>query len=139
MAVRAGDDPAAAHEAYADVVWRHYRNGAHETLSVSRKLHLLPNRRAHAKSDEPGAMRALHHAFEPYEQTIARIEALEAIGHPTEKIELLILGATWSAYPFDYQKWFIQRCLDAMNGFDSPDLHEAQQANEEQSIRMSDW
>ena len=81
-------------------------------------------------SDEPGAMRALHHAFEPYEQTIARIEALEAIGHPTEKIELLILGATWSAYPFDYQKWFIQRCLDAMNGFDSPDLHEAQQANE---------
>jgi elongator complex protein 3 len=39
-------------------------------------------------SDEPGAMRALHHAFEPYEQTIARIEALEAIGHPTEKIEL---------------------------------------------------
>jgi elongator complex protein 3 len=82
-------------------------------------------------SDEPGAMRALHHAFEPYEQTLARIEALEAIGHPTEKIELLILGATWSAYPFNYQKWFIQRCLEAMNGCDSPDLLEAQQANED--------
>jgi len=121
MAVRAGDDPASPYEAYADVVWRHDRNGAHETLSVSRKLHLLPNRRAHAK---------IHHAFEPHEQTIARIEALEAIGHPTEKIELLILGATWSAYPFDYQKWFIQRCLDAMNGSDSLDLHEAQRANE---------
>jgi elongator complex protein 3 len=82
-------------------------------------------------SDEPGAMRALFHDFEPYEQTIARIDALEAIGHPTEKIELLILGATWSAYRFDYQKWFIQRCLDAMNDSDSADLLEAQQANED--------
>ncbi|MGB2897319.1 MAG: tRNA uridine(34) 5-carboxymethylaminomethyl modification radical SAM/GNAT enzyme Elp3 [Anaerolineales bacterium] len=81
-------------------------------------------------SDEPGAMRALHHAFEPYEQTMARIEALDAIGHPTEKIELLILGATWSAYRFDYQKRFIQRCLDAMNGVDSLDLLDAQRINE---------
>jgi elongator complex protein 3 len=81
--------------------------------------------------DEPGAMRALHHAFDPYEQTAARIEALEAIGHPTEKIELLILGGTWSAYPVDYQEWFIQRCLDAMNGFDSKNLAEAQAVNED--------
>ncbi|NIM94259.1 MAG: tRNA uridine(34) 5-carboxymethylaminomethyl modification radical SAM/GNAT enzyme Elp3 [Anaerolineales bacterium] len=81
--------------------------------------------------DEPGAMRALHHAFDPYDQTSARITALESIGHPTDKIELLILGGTWSAYEDDYQEWFIQRCLDAMNDFESISLQEAQSANED--------
>ena len=80
--------------------------------------------------DEPGAMRALHHEFDPFEQTSARIEALEAIGHPTDKIELLILGGTWSAYQRDYQRWFIKRCLEALNGEDSDSLEEAQDLNQ---------
>ena len=80
--------------------------------------------------DEPGAMRALHHEFDPFDQTEARLAALEAIGHPTEKVELLILGGTWSSYREDYQEWFIQRCLDAMNGFESSTLIEAQEGNE---------
>ena len=79
--------------------------------------------------DEPGAMRAVHHEFDPYSQTLARIEALEAIGHPTDKIELLVLGGTWSAYRQDYQEWFLRRCLDAMNGFEAVSLREAQVAN----------
>lgn len=79
--------------------------------------------------DEPGAQRAERHAFDPYEQTIARIRALEKIGHPVEKIELLILGGTWSSYRRDYQEWFVQRCLDAMNRVDSASLVEAQQGN----------
>jgi elongator complex protein 3 len=80
--------------------------------------------------DEPGAMRGLYHDFDPFDQTEARIEALQAIGHPTDKIELLILGGTWSVYPHAYQERFVQRCLDAMNGFDSASLVEAQTANE---------
>jgi elongator complex protein 3 len=80
--------------------------------------------------DEPGAMRALHHEFDPYSQTVARIEALHAIGHPTDKIELLVLGGTWSSYQRDYQEWFLKRCFDAMNGFDSDTLVQAQKANE---------
>ena len=79
--------------------------------------------------DEPGAMRALQHLFDPYDQTAARLEALHAIGHPTDKIELLILGGTWSAYRRDYQQWFVRRCLDALNGFDSATLAEAQTFN----------
>lgn len=79
--------------------------------------------------DEPGAMRALHHEFDPFDQTAARLEALEAIGHPTDKVELLILGGTWSSYREDYQEWFLQRCFDAMNGFESSTLIEAQEAN----------
>jgi len=65
--------------------------------------------------DEPGAMRALQHEFDPYEQVYARIRALENLGHPTDKIELLILGGTWSSYKRDYQEWFVKRCFDAMN------------------------
>ncbi len=65
--------------------------------------------------DEPGAMRALQHEFDPYVQVRERIAALQAIGHPTDKIELLILGGTWSAYRRDYQEWFILRCFQAMN------------------------
>ncbi|HRO24490.1 MAG TPA: tRNA uridine(34) 5-carboxymethylaminomethyl modification radical SAM/GNAT enzyme Elp3, partial [Promineifilum sp.] len=66
--------------------------------------------------DEPGAQRAERHHFDPYAQTASRLRALERIGHPTEKIELLILGGTWSSYRRDYQEWFVKRCFDALNG-----------------------
>ena len=66
--------------------------------------------------DEPGAMRALEHQFDPYEQVKARIRALTNLGHPTDKIELLILGGTWSSYRRDYQEWF-WCCFDAMNDY----------------------
>jgi len=65
--------------------------------------------------DEPGAMRAVEHQFDPYAQVKSRITQLEALGHPTDKIELLILGGTWSSYKRDYQEWFVKRCFDAMN------------------------
>jgi len=80
--------------------------------------------------DEPGARRALQHEFDPYNQVESRIEALEAIGHPAEKVELLILGGTWTAYRRDYQEWFIKRCFDAFNGAESASLEEAFSLNE---------
>jgi elongator complex protein 3 len=80
--------------------------------------------------DEPGARRAAEAGFDPYLQTARRLEALNSIGHPTDKVELLILGGTWSVYPDDYQEWFVRRCLDAINGQDSATLIEAQQFNE---------
>ncbi len=79
--------------------------------------------------DEPGAQRAERHNFDPYAQTLSRIDALSNNGHPVDKIELLILGGTWSSYRRDYQEWFIKRCFDAMNGVDSADLPSAQQTN----------
>ncbi len=80
--------------------------------------------------DEPGALRAEQLKFDPYLQTALRIRAMENIGHNTDKVELLILGGTWSYYPADYQEWFIRRCLDAMNGEDSATLKAAQRRNE---------
>jgi elongator complex protein 3 len=80
--------------------------------------------------DEPGAMRAAAHAFDPYTQTASRIQVMDELGHSVDKVELLILGGTWSCYPEAYQEWFVRRCLDAMNGVESSSLEEAQQLNE---------
>ncbi len=68
-------------------------------------------------SDEPGAQRAANNRFDPYLQTWNRLAAFDAIGHPTDKIELIVLGGTWSFYPEAYQIYFVKRCLEAMNDF----------------------
>jgi len=81
--------------------------------------------------DEPGAMRAVEHQFDPYAQVRSRIMQLESLGHPTEKIELLILGGTWSSYKRDYQEWFVKRCFDAMNDFADLPMEEMRIGNEE--------
>lgn len=67
--------------------------------------------------DEPGAQRAERNSFDPYLQTYNRLLALHNIGHNTSKVELIVLGGTWSFYPIGYQIWFIKRCFDAMNDF----------------------
>lgn len=66
-------------------------------------------------ASEPAAARALALKFDPYTQVRRRIEMLEGNGHPTDKIELIIKGGTWSSYPTDYQEWFVHQCIQAMN------------------------
>lgn len=68
-------------------------------------------------ADEPGAQRAEKNYFDPYLQTTNRLEALYAMGHSVEKVELIILGGTWTAYPKSYQIWFIKECFRAINEF----------------------
>jgi elongator complex protein 3 len=52
------------------------------------------------------------------------------MGHPTDKVELIIMGGTFLAYPLDYQYRFIKDCFDALNGRTSATLGEAKQINE---------
>lgn len=68
-------------------------------------------------SDEPGAMRAEQNSFDPYLQTYTRLRAYYNTGHPTDKLEIIVLGGTWSFYPETYQIWFIKRIFDAMHDF----------------------
>jgi elongator complex protein 3 len=75
--------------------------------------------------DEPGCQRAERDGFDPYLQTYGRIDAFENIGHDAKKVELLILGGTWSAYSQDYREWFIRRCFDAMNAYGDPSYQDA--------------
>ena len=68
-------------------------------------------------SMEPGAQRAAQNRFDPYAQTASRLKALHNNGHLLDKVELIVLGGTWSFYPHAYQVWFVTRCFDAMNDF----------------------
>lgn len=78
----------------------------------------------------PAIMRALGLAFDPYEQVKNRLFVLNKMGHPTDKIELIVLGGTFLQYPSDYQYEFVKRCFDAFNGKDAKDLAEAKKWNE---------
>lgn len=65
--------------------------------------------------EEPAVARAIALKYSPYKQATARIKALKEIGHPTNKIDLRIIGGTWSYYPKKYQTWFIRECFRACN------------------------
>jgi elongator complex protein 3 len=84
---------------------------------------------------EPAAMRASLNNFDPYLQTKNRLEQLKAIGHPVDKIDLIVMGGTFTARNLFYQEWFVRRCFDALNGLDSKNLHEAKKKNEKASCR----
>ncbi|MBI4101698.1 MAG: tRNA uridine(34) 5-carboxymethylaminomethyl modification radical SAM/GNAT enzyme Elp3 [Candidatus Nealsonbacteria bacterium] len=64
-------------------------------------------------SGEPAVERAKRLKYDPFQQVARRLEMLELEGHPTDKVELRIVGGTWSYYPKKYQEWFIKRCLEA--------------------------
>lgn len=91
-------------------------------------------------SSEPAAARALSLKFDPYEQVKQRVMTLEKNGHEAKKIELIIKGGTWSAYRWDYRKWFVKRCFDAANELntdgESSDLKKAQKKNEKAGYRI---
>ncbi|MDD2696986.1 MAG: tRNA uridine(34) 5-carboxymethylaminomethyl modification radical SAM/GNAT enzyme Elp3 [Candidatus Pacebacteria bacterium] len=87
-------------------------------------------------SGEPAVERAKKLNYDPYQQTKRRIEMLNFEGHPTDKIELRVVGGTWSYYPKSYQNWFVKRCFDACNEKKSKDIKESQKINEGADHRM---
>lgn len=86
---------------------------------------------------EPASMRALQYRFDPFLQVEARVKQLEAMGHWVDKIELIIFGGTLTAYPPEYLRWFVKRCLDALNGCSSASLEETKQLAENSKRRVS--
>jgi elongator complex protein 3 len=81
-------------------------------------------------SNEPAVMRAILNNFDPFRQVTMRLKALQANGHATDKIELIVMGGTWSYHSPQYQSWFIKRCFEALNGRASTSLSAAQKKNE---------
>jgi len=83
----------------------------------------------------PAIMRAASLNYDPYKQVQARINAFKAMKHPTDKIELIIMGGTFLSYPTSYQYNFIKACYDALNEKKSKTLEEAQKLNEKAKHR----
>lgn len=67
--------------------------------------------------EEPAALRARMFGFHPYRQVYNRLLQLGSIGHPLDKVELIIMGGTFPSQPLCFQEWFVTRCLQAMNDF----------------------
>lgn len=86
---------------------------------------------------EPATLRGLQNSYDPYLQVRSRVEQLRAIGHAVDKIELILMGGTFSSHALSYREWFVQRCLDAICGESSRSLEEAKRNAETASVKNS--
>ena len=68
--------------------------------------------------DEPACQRAERTFFDPYLQVASRLSALERMGHAIDKIELIVLGGSFTDYPASYQTWFVHELFRALNDAD---------------------
>jgi len=79
---------------------------------------------------EPAAMRAGRANYDGGRQTADRLIQLSEVGHPTDKVELVVMGGTFPAVGVEARSSFVKGCVDALNGAPSPDLASAIAANE---------
>ncbi len=86
--------------------------------------------------DEPAVMRAKLNDFDPEDQVKNRLKSLRKTGHPTDKVEIRIIGETWSNYEKKYKESFVKSCFDALNESGSSDLKEAQEKNERANHKL---
>lgn len=72
---------------------------------------------------EPASMRGKINNYDPYKQIKSRIKQLENTGHPTNKIELIVMGGTFPATPIKYQKQFMIKIYQAITDSKSKNLN----------------
>ena len=80
--------------------------------------------------ESPAVLRARKCDFAAQKQVEYRLNTLADMGHALDKVELIIMGGTFLAYPDDYQYQFVKDCYDALNGVPAAELEEAQRLNE---------
>ncbi len=79
---------------------------------------------------EPAALRARMNDYDPYWQVFNRLKQLETIGHDTSKVDLIVMGGTFTSRSVDYQRSFVKGCLDGMNRYVSRTIEESIGLNE---------
>jgi elongator complex protein 3 len=80
--------------------------------------------------ESPAVLRARSSDYDALKQVKVRIRMFEQMGHPTDKIELIIMGGTFLAQPVEYQYRFIKDCYDGLNGIEAATLEDAKKINE---------
>ena len=80
--------------------------------------------------ESPAVLRARRYDYDARQQVEVRLGTFAEMGHPTDKIELIIMGGTFLSHPIDYQYRFIKDCYDGLNGVTSATLEEAKRLNE---------
>jgi elongator complex protein 3 len=80
--------------------------------------------------ESPAVIRAIKCDYDVRQQVEMRLRVFEEMGHPTDKIELIIMGGTFLAQPVEYQYQVVKDCYDGLNGSISTTFEEAKQASE---------
>ena len=86
--------------------------------------------------EEPSALRGAQFHYDSRAIAAHRLAALEAIGHPTSKVEVIVMGGTFPSRPRDYQRGVFHGIYDGLNGEPSPTLEAAQARNETAARRL---
>ena len=84
---------------------------------------------------EPAALRGERNDFDPKKQVLDRLKQYRAIGHTTDKVDMIIMGGTFPARDWNYQKKFTKGCYNGLNGVPAEDLKEAKRINEKADVR----
>ena len=84
----------------------------------------------------PAIMRAMALNYDVTEQVKTRLNSIMAMGHPTDKLEVIIIGGTFLEYENDFKYNYIKGIYDALNGVVSKDLDEAKKINETAKNRI---
>ena len=89
---------------------------------------------------EPAAMRAAMNNYDPYLQVQARLKHYLFLGYRPEKIEVIVMGGTFTALPKDYRDNFVTEIYRALNDFpkvsdEKRSLEEEKKINETASHR----
>ena len=85
-------------------------------------------------SDEPTVARGLQNNFDAVDQFNDRAFQYMLNGHYVDKIEIIVLGGTWTEYPREYQETFIRDIFWSANTFYSIDKRDKLSLFEEQKI-----
>lgn len=80
--------------------------------------------------ESPAVLRAALCGYDARRQVEERLKVFQDMGHPADKVELIVMGGTFLAYPEEYQHRFIKDCYDGLNGDDSKSLEAAKKTNE---------
>ncbi len=70
-------------------------------------------------SSEPAVARANENNFDAKDQVYSRLNMLRKNGHTLNKIEIIVLGGTFSTYPRAYQEEFLRDVFYAANTYGS--------------------
>ncbi|AFZ79029.1 histone acetyltransferase, ELP3 family member protein [Theileria equi strain WA] len=93
------------------------------SFSCSEDCHYCPNEPGQPRSylsTEPAVLRANQNSFDAVKQFYDRANTLYKNGHVIDKIEIIVLGGTWSGYPRKYQFDFIRDIFYAANIYPKP-------------------
>jgi elongator complex protein 3 len=80
--------------------------------------------------EEPSALRGAQLHYDARAIATHRLSSLEAIGHSTSKVEVILMGGTFPARPASYRRDVFQGVFDGLNSAASSSLEEAQRLNE---------